>query len=79
MGTAKGEIEYAVRRAHNIFDYWNEQTGFVGKFTGYYYELLSVIEDAVHCGTQVAVGVEEKLESEKFQKEVEEFYCNGEE
>lgn len=64
MGTTHGEIEFAKRRALNIFDKWNDITGFVPKFTGYYYELQSVIEDAVECGAQVAVGVHEPLEIE---------------
>lgn len=65
MGTTKGELEFATRRALNIFDRWNDVTGFVPKFTGYYYELQGVIEDAVHCGAQVGAGVFETLESEK--------------
>lgn len=61
----KGELDSAIRRAHNIFDHWVEVTGFVDKHTGYYYELLSIIEDAVHCGAQGALKINEKLESEK--------------
>lgn len=58
-------MEFAVRRAHNLFDKWNDVTGFVPKFTSYYYELQSVIEDAVHCGAQQALGIHEVLEAEK--------------
>jgi hypothetical protein len=65
VGITKGELESAKRRALNLFDKWNDVTGFVPKHTGYYYELQSVIEDAVHCGAQAAVGVHELLESEK--------------
>lgn len=57
----KGELEYAIRRALNIFDEWNDVTGFVGKHTGYYYEIQGVIEDAVQCGAQAALGVEVPL------------------
>ena len=57
----KGELEYAIRRALNIFDEWNDVTGFVAKHTGYYYEIQGVIEDAVHCGAQAALGVEVPL------------------
>lgn len=60
----KGELDSAIRRALNIFDKWNDVTGFVPKHTGYYYELQSVIEDAVHCGAQQALGIDEKLDSE---------------
>jgi hypothetical protein len=34
------------------------------EFSGYYYEIQAVIEDAVHCGAQAAIGIEEKLPSE---------------
>lgn len=61
----KGQMETAIRRALNLFDAWNRVTGYVPEETGYYYELQSVIEDAVHCGAQAALGVHEKLESEK--------------
>lgn len=60
----KGEIDDAVRRVLNLFDKWNEVTGFVEKGTGYYYELQSVIEDAVHCGVQAKTGDYKKLDSE---------------
>lgn len=65
MGSSKGEIDFAVRRALNIFDRWNDCTGVVPKFSSYYYEIQSCIEDAVHCGVQVCIGVHEPLESEK--------------
>jgi hypothetical protein len=61
----KGELDNAIRRALNIFDTWNDVTGFVEKNTGYYYEIQSVIEDAVHCGAQAAAGVYKKLETEE--------------
>jgi len=64
MGTTKGELEFAKRRALNLFDKWNDCTSFVPKFTGYYYELQGVIEDAVECGAQMASGVHEPLEAE---------------
>lgn len=60
-----GQMSDAVRRALNLFDKWNDCTGVVPKGTSYYYEMQSVIEDAVHCGAQAAVGVHELLESEK--------------
>lgn len=69
MGGTKGEVEYAVRRAQNIFDKWNETTGFVAKLSGYYYEIMSCIEDAVHCGVQAGLGVEEPLDSESEKEE----------
>ena len=60
----KGEIDTATRRALNIFDKWNDITGFVPKHTSYYYEMQSVVEDAVHCGIQEAIKEFEKLDGE---------------
>lgn len=60
----QGELEYAKRRALNKLDEWNDVAGVVAKHSGYYYELQSVIEDAVECGAQAACGVEELLSSE---------------
>jgi len=51
----QGEIDTAEREALNFFDRWNEVTGFVQKHTGYYYELQSIIEDAVHIGIQMVL------------------------
>ncbi len=59
-----GELEYAKRRVLNKFDEWNDVAGQLPKHCGYYYEILSVIEDAVECGAQAASGVEEPLSSE---------------
>jgi hypothetical protein len=51
----KGQVDYAVRRALALFDQWNDVTGFVPVGTGYHGEIESIIEDAVHCGIQVAL------------------------
>jgi hypothetical protein len=51
-----GEVESAERRALNLFDNWNNVTGFVPIHTSYYYELQAVIKDAVHCGIQQALN-----------------------
>ncbi|MEK7578764.1 MAG: hypothetical protein AAB456_03565 [Patescibacteria group bacterium] len=60
----QGQIDSAIRRALNIFDKWNDATGVFQKHTGYYYEIQSVIEDAVHCGAQEALGIHKKLKDE---------------
>lgn len=54
----KGQHEYATRKAHELFDAWNDVTGVFPKFTGYYYEILAVVEDAVRVGSMVALGVD---------------------
>lgn len=61
----QGELDNARRRALNLFDNWNNTTGFVEEHTGYYYELQGLIEDAVRCGVQAALGVHESLECEE--------------
>lgn len=59
-----GEIESAERRALNLFDKWNDVTGFVSKHTSYYYEMQGVVKDAVHCGIQQALKDIKPLDSE---------------
>lgn len=60
-----GVLRNAERRALNLFDKWNDSTGAVSKGGSWYWELQGIIEDAVKCGAQAALGVEEPLESEK--------------
>lgn len=64
MSGTRGEIDYAIRRAFNKFDAWNDVTGYVPKFSGYYYEIQAVIVDAVHCGFQRATDQEGPLPSD---------------
>jgi hypothetical protein len=52
----KGQLDNAIRRALNLLDQWNDVTGVVAKESSYYYELQSVITDAVHCGAQAETG-----------------------
>lgn len=54
----KGEVEYAERRALQLFDDWNEATGVFVPRAGYYFEVVACIEDAVHCGVQMALNKE---------------------
>lgn len=58
----RGELAYAIRKALNNFDTWNDSTGCFTKGTSYYYECQSVIEDAVKIGAKVACeGIEADL------------------
>ena len=50
-----GELEYAIRKAKNHFDEWNDVTGVPVKGCSWYYEILSLIEDAVKIGVKVAI------------------------
>ena len=52
----KGVVDKAVRLSLNYFDRWNDVTGFVPEATGYYYEMQSLMEDAVHIGIQMALN-----------------------
>lgn len=61
----KGEVESVERRALNLFDKWNDITGFVSKNSSYYYELQGVITNAVHCGIQQVLKDFKKLDGEE--------------
>ena len=56
-----GELEYAKRLALQLYDEWNDVTGFPAKFTSYYYEIQSLIENAVDIGAKVARGIKVDL------------------
>ena len=60
-----GETNRAIRRALHKFDEWLEITGAVRKGTSTCYEIEALIEDAVHCGIQAALEINEPLPSEK--------------
>lgn len=60
----KGKVEYAERQALNILDEWLDVTGAISIHSGWYYELQSVIEDAVHIGIQMALHGEIKKDSD---------------
>ena len=53
----KGQVEYAVRKAHENYDKWNDVTDVTPKFSSYYYEMLSVIEDCVRIGAKIACNL----------------------
>lgn len=59
----KGEIDFAIRKALNNFDTWNDCTGVISKGNSYYYEMQGVIEDAVRIGSKVACeGIDTNLD-----------------
>lgn len=61
----KGEIDRAKRRALNILDGWLDVTGVIPPGSSYRDELEGVVEAAVECGAQAALGVREPLDSEE--------------
>lgn len=52
----QGRREQAKRWAVNAFERWNNVTGYVPEHTGYYYEIIGLIEDAADIGFGVAHG-----------------------
>lgn len=50
----KGELDFAIRKALNRFDEWNDVTGFVPMWCSVYYEVQGIIEDAVKIGAKIA-------------------------
>jgi len=67
-----GEVEYAKREACHRFDKLVDVTGFVGRHTGYYYEMLGCIEEPlpVEDSDDVISDVEdEDLEGEDLEGE----------
>jgi len=57
-----GQVDHAERLALNNLDKWNDVTGVVTQHSGYYYELQSVITDAVHYGIQMALTGKVRLD-----------------
>jgi hypothetical protein len=53
---SEGRLKQAKRFALMNYDKWNEVTGFPTPHTSYYYEIASIIEDAVEFGFGVAHG-----------------------
>lgn len=56
LPSSTGRLQQAKRFALMNFDKWNDVTGFVTPHTGYYYEITSLVEDAVEFGFGVAHG-----------------------
>ncbi len=48
------EVQYAIRKALNNLDDWNDVTGVVLKGSSYYHELQSIIEQSVKVGIEAA-------------------------
>jgi hypothetical protein len=52
----RGEVNFAERKAMELFDEWNNTTGIFIPGTSYYAEIEGCIIDAVHCGIQMALN-----------------------
>jgi hypothetical protein len=51
----KIELDFAIRKALENFDEWNNVTGCFPNAYSLYGEIISIIEDAVKIGAKVAV------------------------
>ena len=51
----KAQVDYAERKAMEVFDEWNEITGWLNVSDSYYSEVEAIIVDAVHIGIQMAM------------------------
>ena len=51
----EGQVDYAERKAMELFDEWNNCTGIFIPGTSYYAEIEACIIDAVHCGIQMTL------------------------
>ena len=58
----KGQVDFAERKAMELFDKWNEATGVFTVGTSYYGEIGACIIDAVHIGIQMALHEHIKTE-----------------
>lgn len=67
----KGQSDYAKRKALEIFDAWLDVTGCIDRFTGYYYELSGIIEDAVEIGSMTALDVPFEIKDGQLLKSTE--------
>ena len=50
-----GQVNFAERKAMELFDQWNDATGKFEPGTSYYAEIEACIVDAVHVGIQMAL------------------------
>lgn len=55
-----GQLDRAKRYALRLFDDWIAVTGVVEKDCGWYYEMVSIIEDAAEIGAAFALGAEDE-------------------
>ena len=58
--TNRNQLERAQRTAKSVFDIWNAGVGLFLKDSGYYYEILSLLDDAVQIGYERAIGLSHK-------------------
>ena len=47
------ELEYAIRKAQNHFDKWNDKTNAIPRRRDWYQDILNIIEDSVMIGVEI--------------------------
>lgn len=56
----KNALRRAQRTSKSLFDLWNSVTGWFPEDSGYYYEIMSLLDDAVQIGYEQALGIPHK-------------------
>lgn len=51
-------VELTIRQRLNLFDRWNNEVGFIDPISGNYFELLSIIKQAVIAGYKTKIKEE---------------------
>lgn len=60
----QGELDFAIRKAEEVFDRWNDIAGCIEPLTGHYYEAQGCIADAVKIGAMVALGLRPRFDED---------------
>ena len=58
-----GQKEYALQKARERFDRWRDYYGTLPRFSSYYYEAKSCVDDAVTIGVRVQLGLAVRFDS----------------
>ena len=56
----RNKLQRAQRVSKSLFDIWNSVTGWFPHNSGYYYEIMSILDDAVQVGYEQAMGMPHK-------------------
>lgn len=62
------QVNYAERKALQLFESWNNISGHFEKNSSSYSEIVKCILDSVHCGILIAIGNKIKIEDNEIVK-----------
>lgn len=74
--THRNELERAQRVANRLFDLWNDANEVFQPHTGFWYEAIGIIEDAVQIGYESAIGLPHKASDYDVDKATVEDYVD---